>query len=164
MGYSYLRISFTFQEIHHLFIPLLMSSMVVPRKDMLTHSSALKLIYWKEMQGHIKEFFGAVMCAQNRASLTSRIITTLTNSKTNLGGYISMDFVEGLSSSNCKTTILLVVDRLSKYAQVYTSVTCIYHCSVVRLFFDNVFKVHGLPRTIVCDLYVLVHFGGNYSG
>ena len=50
-----------------------------------------------------------------------------------------------------KTTIFVVVDRLSKYAHFipishpYTAV------SVAHVFFDNIFKLHGMPCTIVCD-------------
>ena len=62
-----------------------------------------------------------------------------------------MDFVEGLPLSGGKTTILVVVDRLSKYAHViplshpYTAIR------VARLFLDNIFKLHALPKSIVCD-------------
>lgn len=62
-----------------------------------------------------------------------------------------MDFVEGLPSSHGKNVIFVVVDRFSKYAHFlalshpYTAV------SVAKLFFDNIFKLHGLPKTIVSN-------------
>lgn len=62
-----------------------------------------------------------------------------------------MYFVEGLPLSGGKTTIHVVVDRLSKHAHFiplshpYTAI------GVARLFFDNIFKLHGLPKSIVCD-------------
>uniref|UniRef100_A0A2N9H624 Reverse transcriptase n=1 Tax=Fagus sylvatica TaxID=28930 RepID=A0A2N9H624_FAGSY len=64
---------------------------------------------------------------------------------------ISMDFVEGLPISQGKSTIMVVVDRFSKYshfiaiAHPYTAV------SIAQVFFENIFKLHGMPRTIVCD-------------
>ena len=62
-----------------------------------------------------------------------------------------MDFVDGLPMSNGKTTILVVVDRLSKYAH-FLSLSHPYTATgVARIFFDNIFKLHGMPRTIVCD-------------
>ncbi|GLT61286.1 hypothetical protein SLA2020_340050 [Shorea laevis] len=62
-----------------------------------------------------------------------------------------MDFIEGLPSSHGKTTIFVVVDRLSKYAHFmainhpYTAV------SIAQVFFENIFKLHGMPKSIVCD-------------
>jgi len=60
-----------------------------------------------------------------------------------------MDFVEGLPKSDGYTMILVVVDRLTKFAHFlplkhpYTAIT------VAQLVLDNVVKLHGLPSTIV---------------
>lgn len=64
---------------------------------------------------------------------------------------ISMDFIEGLPGSHGKYVILVVVDRFSKYAYFiaishpYTAFT------VAQLFTDTLFKLHGLPNSIVAD-------------
>ncbi|GKD11864.1 putative mitochondrial protein, partial [Tanacetum coccineum] len=64
---------------------------------------------------------------------------------------ISMDFIEGLTMSNGKSVILVVVDRLSKYSHFialshpYTAV------QVVNAFMDHVYKLHGLPQVIFSD-------------
>jgi hypothetical protein len=62
-----------------------------------------------------------------------------------------MDFVEGLPKSDVYTMILVVVDRLTKFAHFlplkhpYTAIM------VAQLVLDNVVKLHGLPSTIVTD-------------
>ena len=64
---------------------------------------------------------------------------------------ISIDFIEGLPSSQGYSVIMVVVDRLSKYSHFmplkhpYTVVT------VAKCFFNNVVKLHGMSRSIVSD-------------
>ncbi|KAL5861508.1 hypothetical protein ACOSQ4_002804 [Xanthoceras sorbifolium] len=64
---------------------------------------------------------------------------------------IAMDFIEGLPRSAGKDTILVVIDRLTKYAHFLTLTHPYTAQQVAQLFLDNIQKLHGIPTTIVSD-------------
>ena len=62
-----------------------------------------------------------------------------------------MDFIEGLPKSYGKDVIMVVVDRLTKYAH-FMALKHPYSAVVVaQLFLDNVYKLHGMPASIISD-------------
>jgi hypothetical protein len=64
---------------------------------------------------------------------------------------ISMDFIDGLPNSFGKTTIFVVVDRFSKYGH-FTAIKHPYTApQVAQTFFEQIFRLHGIPTSIVCD-------------
>ena len=64
---------------------------------------------------------------------------------------ISIDFIEGLPKSRGKDTILVVVDRLSKYAHFLPLSHPFSAVGVAQVYFEHNYKLQGLPRTIVSD-------------
>jgi hypothetical protein len=63
----------------------------------------------------------------------------------------SMDFIKGLPKSQGYSVILVVVDRLTKFAH-FVPVKHPYTASAIaQLFLDNIVKLHGLPQSIVSD-------------
>ena len=62
-----------------------------------------------------------------------------------------MDFITGLPSSNGHTVIMVVIDRLSKYAHLASLKSNFNSKQVVELFMKTIVKLHGFPRTIVSD-------------
>ncbi|KAL5731844.1 hypothetical protein ACHQM5_004534 [Ranunculus cassubicifolius] len=64
---------------------------------------------------------------------------------------ISMDFIEGLPSSGNKNTILVIVDRFSKYSHFVALKHPFTASTVAQLYLDSVFKLHGLPQKIISD-------------
>jgi len=64
---------------------------------------------------------------------------------------ISLDFIEGLPNSEGYRVIMVVVDRLSKYAH-FIPISHSYTASkIAQVFLANIFKLHGLPNSIVTD-------------
>jgi hypothetical protein len=62
-----------------------------------------------------------------------------------------MDFIVGLPKSRNKSFIMVVVDRLSKYAHFCALQHPFTTSIVAQVFMDHVFKLHGMPHSIVSD-------------
>ena len=62
-----------------------------------------------------------------------------------------MDFIEGLSISNGHSVIMVVVDRLSKYARFIPLKHPFTAASIAKIFVANVVRLHGIPTSIVSD-------------
>jgi hypothetical protein len=66
--------------------------------------------------------------------------------------HITMDFIEALPKSEGKDTILVVVDKLNKYAQFIALSHPFTTKNIIQVFIDNVFNLHGLPLVIITDM------------
>lgn len=62
---------------------------------------------------------------------------------------ISMAFISELSKAGHSNVIFMVVDRLSKYANFMTLSHPYSAVDVAQVYLDNVYKLHGWPRSIV---------------
>ena len=64
---------------------------------------------------------------------------------------ISMDFITGLPQVQERDYIYVVIDRLTKFAHFFSIPSKFSTTHVAKLFFREVFRLHGLPKTIVSD-------------
>lgn len=64
---------------------------------------------------------------------------------------ISMDFISGLPNSRGFEIIWVISDRFSRYSHFIALKYPISAKSLAQSFFENIFKLHGLPSSITSD-------------
>lgn len=64
---------------------------------------------------------------------------------------VCMDFIEGLPKSQKLDTIMVIIDKYTKYAHFVPLVHPFSALTVAQAYLDSVYKLHGLPQGIVSD-------------
>jgi hypothetical protein len=62
-----------------------------------------------------------------------------------------MDFIEGLPRSGTANCLMVVVERLSKFAHFIPLSHPFSAQQDGQAFLDNIYRLHGLPSTIIKD-------------
>lgn len=62
-----------------------------------------------------------------------------------------MDFIEGPRLSRNANAILVVVNKYSKFAHFVLVKHPFTAASVARLFVDHIYRLHGLPKSIISN-------------
>lgn len=65
--------------------------------------------------------------------------------------HLAMDFISGLPKSYGRDSILVVIDRYTKFGYFFTLTHPYSANQIAQLFLDNVCKFHGMPSLIVSD-------------
>ena len=65
--------------------------------------------------------------------------------------HLMVDFITKLPLVAGKNTILVVCDRLSKITHFVATIEGILVKGLARLFRDNMWKLHGLPESVISD-------------
>ena len=73
-----------------------------------------------------------------------------------------MDFITGLLKSEGNNVIMVVVDRITKYAHFFALSHPFKASTVATTFMERIQKLHGSPRVIVSDRDPI--FTGNLNG
>lgn len=64
---------------------------------------------------------------------------------------VSMDFIPELPESNGYNNILVIVDKLTKYAVFVPTSTSVNESETAKLFFRHIYVPYGLPKQIISD-------------
>lgn len=62
-----------------------------------------------------------------------------------------MDFIEGFPRAHKYNVIMVVIDRFTKFDHFLPLSQPYIAASMDKLFMDNIFKLHGLPKSIVTN-------------
>jgi len=119
-----------------------------------TYSAIRALYYWPLMDTEIRSYVESCdTCQKSKPRNTTKqgLLYPL-NIPERSWDAISMDFITHLpESQEGNSSIMVVVDRLSKMAH-FTAMKDSYSAKdVAKLFFTSVFRLHGLPSSIVSD-------------
>jgi hypothetical protein len=64
---------------------------------------------------------------------------------------VSMDFIEGLPRSGAANSILVVVDKFSKFTHFVTLLHPFTASQVAQLFLDHIYRLRSMPMHFISD-------------
>jgi len=109
--------------------------------------------WWPEVTREVKRYVeGCNACQRNKnrtQPLAGKLMPNLIPEKA--WSHISADFITKLPLAQGYDAILVVVDRLTKMGHFIPTTERTSAEELARLFRDNVWKLHGLPDSIISD-------------
>jgi hypothetical protein len=119
----------------------------------VTYRRIKHMFAWKGLKKATLEFVhSCLICQQAKPDRTKKpgLLQPLSVPE-GAGSVIIMDFVEGLPVSGIASCILVIVDKFTKYDHFLALKHPYIVASVSKVFLDQVYRLHGLPNTIVSD-------------
>ncbi|KAJ9519051.1 hypothetical protein QJQ45_003519 [Haematococcus lacustris] len=110
--------------------------------------------YWPQMEQTVREYVRTCdQCQRNKATnqVPPGLLQPLPIPNRNWQ-HVSMDFIGPLPpTSHGYDMVVTVVDKLSKMLHLIPTTATATAPDIAKLFFDHVFKHHGLPEAIISD-------------
>jgi len=119
-----------------------------------TAESVVRNYYWPHMHNSIQEFVRTCDACQRNKARNRRPAGLLQPLPLPEKRWeqVTMDLITSLPrTKDGFDAIFVVVDRLSKMIHCIPTTTKVTAPELAKLFFDNIFKYHGLPSVIVSD-------------
>ncbi|XP_044500293.1 uncharacterized protein LOC123221524 [Mangifera indica] len=118
-----------------------------------TYKRISTVLYWEGMKSDIKQFVAECEVCQRTKyeALSPAGLLQPLPIPSRIWEDVSMDFITGLPKVKGFDTILVVVDRLTKYGH-FMAVRHPYTArDIASIFIREIVRLHGFPRTIVSD-------------
>jgi hypothetical protein len=118
-----------------------------------TYLRVRKLFFWPGLKAAVEDYVKQCLtCQQAKHEHThpAGLLQPLPV-PSEIWQHLTMDFIEGSPLSDGADVILVVVDRLTKYAHFLALHHPYTAQQVAHLFLDNVVRLHGVPTSIVSD-------------
>ncbi|KAJ1694535.1 hypothetical protein LUZ63_011233 [Rhynchospora breviuscula] len=121
--------------------------------SLVTYKKMKALFYWPAMKEYIMEHIRSCEVCQltKPEHVPSPGLLQPLPIPQEAWNSIGMDFITGLPKSEGKEVLLVVVDRLTKYGHFLPLSHPYTAASVAQVFLDNIYKLHGLPVSIISD-------------
>jgi transposase InsO family protein len=118
-----------------------------------TYHRVKKDFFWDGLKTDVQRFVAeCLVCQQNKVETikTPGLLQPL-SIPSQRWEEVSMDFITGLPKSEGKSVIMVIVDRLTKYAHFCALSHPFKASTVATAFMETVQKLHGSPKIIVSD-------------
>jgi len=109
--------------------------------------------YWKGLTTDVKKWIReCVVCQRCKGEIVAspRLLQPLPVPN-RAWSVISLDFIDGLPTSNKKNSILVVVDHLTKYGYFLALSHPYTAKDVANEYMVHIYKLHGMPESIISD-------------
>ncbi|RVW17875.1 Transposon Ty3-I Gag-Pol polyprotein [Vitis vinifera] len=118
-----------------------------------TYKRLAQQFYWPSMHKVIQQYVtSCTVCQKYKVeTLSSAGLLQPLPIPCQVWDDITMGFIEGLPPSNGKSTIFVVVDRLSKSTHFLAMSHPYMAKMVAEKFVEGIVKLHGLPKSIISD-------------
>lgn len=118
-----------------------------------TYHRVKKEFFWEGLKNDVQRFVEeCLVCQKNKVEMVKTLgLLQPLKIPSQRWGEVSMDFITGLPKSKRKNVIMVVVDRLTKYAHFCALSHPFSAIIVAATFITIVQKLHGSPKIIVSD-------------
>lgn len=118
-----------------------------------TYQRIKTLFAWPRMKDTIQKFIRECTVCQQAKTERVRLPGLLSPLPVpdQAWSMVTLDFVEGLPSSNRFNSILVVIDKFTKYGHFIPLAHPYTALQVAQLYMDNVYRLHGLPQVLISD-------------